>query len=834
MVDGISSDRPKPLMSKIPERLQLQPEALVCEPEDETQAAPLSDQAATMPSGRARANYSLDQLQAASDLQLAVSDRNGLNVKGRDDITGTLDGSVSINGDVLHDALKGLVGTKSGDAKITGMRFDSKSSTYVLSLKADVFWFIHDDLELKIRTDHTGRLYLQVDENWTPDSSVLSRVRSALEKMLKEKINSQQDIVSIALDIQRNGDKLYLAPVLEAIKVPLGKGQQLAIEGLNTAKAASFQLDSTGNLHVNFDSLHFSGSSDAKGPKALTQTKADSAELQINAEVFKDNSVEVNAEGRLSLDLDQKDTQQIAFGGENLGKRVESARLEASIDTDLSIDPQQKIQVESRNQWRIEDAKIQGRKYDIVSDQIEVALDTKSGLKLEIRTPRPKPPAFNPKLSQNVVEPFIGGPTYYKEMMQAIAGARESIEQETFLMYAGDKTKSIMRALALKAAGLKEGSSRLISDPIAAKGIPVRVLFNNNKLNHEGALPTIQQFEATLKELEAEIQKLPISAKAKQDYTQRLHDNLKWGSLERGVAKADHRKLLLIDGKTGYTGGINMGNHFLQQDSYHDIMMKVNGPAVREMQDAFIENWKDFTGLEQTDWNTKSVKELEKHRDRYAREHHTKPTGVDIVTTDERSNEIEAAYLHAIENATDTIYVEQAYYFYPPVQEALKRALARNVSIQMIVPERSDEELFDIINLEQIRDLMETQQRLGKGEVKAYLYTGDPGQYSHTVHTKALSADGKMAVVGSANLLPRSLRSPFSEELSDGNRRQVLFNEEMSVYLEGEQVKTLEQQLFEKDKAKTITLDLQEVRRRIQKLGGEKELQESLIKAQLS
>lgn len=835
-MDGISADKslaygqlPLPLSHNASDSA-----AQVCEPEPEAVSEP--DRAATMPSGRAKANVSLEHLQASSDLQLAVSDRNGLNVKGRDDITGTLDGSVSINQQVLHDALKDMVGQKSGDAKITGMRFDAKNSQYVLSLKADVFWFIHDDLELKIGTDTQGRLFLKVDENWTPDSSVLSRVRNAVQKMLKDKINGQQEIVQLRVDTQRQGDRLYLTPVLETIKAPLGKGESLYIEGLNTAKAARFNLDASGNLHVNFDSLHFSGSSDAKAAKAQAYSKADTAELQLTGQLFKDQSVEITAEGRINLDLDSKDTQQIAFGGENLGKRVQSARLEAQIDTDISITGQQKVQVESRNHWRIQDAKIQGQKYDIVSDQIEVSLDTQSGLKLEIRTPTRKPPAFSPKLSQNVVEPFIGGPTYYAEMMKAIAGARESIEQETFLMYAGEKTQAIMRALALKAAGLKEGSSRLVSDPLASKGIPVRVLFNNNKLNHEGALPTIKQFEDTVKALAAEIQALPISEAAKKNYTERLHSQLKWGSLERGVAKADHRKLLLIDGQTGYTGGINMGNHFLQKDSYHDIMLKVNGPAVREMQDAFIDNWHDFTGqqTEKQDWNIKSTELLGKHRDRYAREQKLKPTGVDVVTTDERSHEIEAAYLHAIENATDTLYVEQAYYFYPPVQAALQRALARDVKIEIIVPNRSDEELFDIINLHQIQELMETQQRLGRGEVKAYLYTGDEGKYAHTVHTKALSADGKMAVVGSANLLPRSLRSPFQEELPDGSKRQVLFNEEMSLYLEGEQVKQLEQQLFEKDKAKTLQLDYQEVLERIDMLGGEKELRESLIKAQLT
>lgn len=842
MVEGVSHEGKVPMQPLLLANTGVKPEELVCEPEpaiSEAEQAAI-DRASVMPSGRARVNMALEDLQASSDLQLSVNDKNGLNRKGRDDIDGTLDGRVSINQQVLDEALRPLVGIDEDGVKIKGLRFDPKSSSYILKIEGSIAkGLLWDNFELKIRTNPQGQLYLQVDGNWFPDGSIIDRIKSKLQSTLKSKINGQQDIVSLKLDTRRDGDKLFLTPVLEAIKVPLAKGDHLRIEGLNSGAAGKFSLDASGNLHVNFDGLHFTGSSDVKAGRSIARGKADTAYLEIDAQLHKDNSAEISASGRISLDLDAEDARQISFGGENLGKRVESTRLEAEIDTDVSISADQKLQVESRNHWRFEDAKIQGRRYDIVSDKIEVSLDTQSGLKLELRTPSRKPEPFQPQLSQNVVEPYIDGPAYYDEMLKAIAGARESIEQETFLMYAGDKTQALMRALALKAVGLKESPAkngkpaRLITDPIAQKGIPVRVLFNNNKQNHEGALPTIQQFEATVKTLEAEIQKLNLSESAKKDAIARLHANLKWTSIERGVAKADHRKILLIDGKTGYTGGINMGNHFLQKDSYHDIMLKVNGPAVREMQDAFIDNWKDFSGSDEPSWNRKSVAELGKHRDAYAKAHKQPVTGVDVVTTDERSTEIEAAYLHAIENATDTIKIEQAYYFYPPVQEALKRALARNVSIEIIVPNRSDEELYDIINLEQIRDLMATQHRLGKGEVKAWLYTGDEGKYSHTVHTKALSADGRMAVIGSANLTPRSLRSPFSEDMPDGGKRQVLFNEEMSLYIEGEQVRKLDQQLYETDKKKAIELNYQDVLERIDMLGGEKELQESLLKAQL-
>lgn len=835
MVDGISSDAKLPLRlaPTISPKPSNQPENLSSEPESSTQTNP--DRAAVMPSGRAKVSVALSELQAETDLQLNISDRNGLNQVGRDDITGSIDGKVSINQHVLDDALRPLVGLDADGVKIKGLKFDQKQQSYILSVEGSTAWgAIWDNFDIQIKTNPQGQLYLQLDDNWMPNKSIISRIQSKLQNVLKSKVNGQQDLISLRLDTRRDGDKLFLTPVLESIKVPTGKSSLLKIQGLNSASAGKFSLDQNGHLEINFDRLQFLGSSDEKAAKAFSRGKADTAQIDIYGQLHPDGSTEVTAKGNLSIDLDAQDVKGINLGGENLSKRVESTRLEASLDTDISISANHQVQVESRNQWRFEDTKIQGRRYDIASEQIDVSLDTQTGLKLEIRATKAKPNPFNPKLTRNVVEPIIDGPAYFKEMLSAIGKAKESIELETFLMYKGEKTKTLMRALALKAAGLKESPSGLKPDPASSKGIPVHVLFNNNKQSREGALPTIQQFEETVKELNAEIQKLPLSDKAKKETSERLQSQLQWGSIERGVAKADHRKLLIIDGQTGYTGGINLGNHFLQEDSYHDIMLKLNGPAVREMQDAFTDNWKDFTGQELSNWNKKSVTELDKHRDTYARSHKLQPTAADIVTTDERSTEIEAAYLHAIENANKEIYVEQAYYFYPPVQAALKRALERGVTIQMIVPQRSDEELFDIINLHQIRDLMQTQKQLGRGEVKAYLYTGKQGQYAHTVHTKALSADGQMAVVGSANLTPRSLRSPFKEELPDGTQRQVLFNEEMSVYLEGDQVKQLNQQLFEADKKKAIELNYDLVEENIDILGGEKALQAALLKAQLT
>jgi len=794
-------------------------------------AFPLPDQHHLAAAGQAQPALKLDEIDASTELELHLEDLNGVTQTGKGDLQGSLKGQIQIRQHVLAAQLKDM--KKLGDAKFKGFSFDPKAKAYVLKLEAKTAkGLLWDNFELHVKTNAQGQLFLDLNDNWFPNSSILNRVKNALSKAINQHINQGQEQIQIELEMTRKKDKLYLSPRIQELSIPLGAEQTVKLEKLSQ-NLGRFEIDTQGNLNLHFDKLNFSASSDARGKQTSRQGPSDRLHLQIQGQSTQSGAHHFQVKGQIDLNIDAQDASKIAFGGVRLSDKVTQTRIEGQIDSRLEIDAQGKLKLAANNRWHLRDTVIEGKKYQIESTQLEVRLDTQKGVSLSVSS-SPPPKSFQPSLSQNVVEMLIGGPAYHAEMLGAIRGARQSIAMESFLYYDEASTRDLARDLALKAAGLRQGASRLRYDPLATQGVPVHLLVNH-RLTDKGFASVQKIFADTVASLKQEIDTLPIETHAKNMYKQRLDQQLHLGGLRDGVAKADHRKMLVIDGLTGYTGGINMGDHFLLEDSYHDIMLKLNGPGAREMHQHFADNWRDFTG-QSGEFQIKSRAEAEKHQQAYSRSSGIAPSATDIITTDDQSTEIEAAILDVIQRAEREINLEHAYFYHPPTLAALKGALARGVKINIIVPEKSDEGLYNIINTEMIRQLMETQHSLGKGQVNAFLYTGTPGKYSHMAHTKALSVDGKYAVVGSANLIPRSLQSPFKQTLPDGSQQQVLFNEEIAVYLsDPPRVQELNQKLFEYDLSqRSKALSYQDVLKRIEALGGQKVLQKELLKAQLS
>ncbi|HEY9842393.1 MAG TPA: phospholipase D-like domain-containing protein, partial [Candidatus Obscuribacterales bacterium] len=163
-------------------------------------------------------------------------------------------------------------------------------------------------------------------------------------------------------------------------------------------------------------------------------------------------------------------------------------------------------------------------------------------------------------------------------------------------------------------------------------------------------------------------------------------------------------------------------------------------------------------------------------------------------------------------------------------------ALERGVAIGIIVPEVSNIEIFNPTNTECIRQLMEHQQQTGKGKVTAWLYTGFAGEFSRMAHTKAITVDSRLAVLGSANLTPRSLQSPFKEVLTGEADEHILFNQEIDLYVDDPAfVRRLERALFDEDIAhRSRRLDYAGVLARLEALGGARALQAAELGARLS
>ena len=115
-----------------------------------------------------------------------------------------------------------------------------------------------------------------------------------------------------------------------------------------------------------------------------------------------------------------------------------------------------------------------------------------------------------------------------------------------------------------------------------------------------------------------------------------------------------------------------------------------------------------------------------------------------------------------------------------------------------------------------LHDLVITGYLSGPGQVRCWLWQGPGGKDDYMVHTKFMSVDGKVAIAGSANLIPRSLQSPFT---ADG--QPLLFNEELVLYIADPHfVATLDEQLFETDVRRSREAGPAELQALIEARGG--------------
>jgi cardiolipin synthase A/B len=220
----------------------------------------------------------------------------------------------------------------------------------------------------------------------------------------------------------------------------------------------------------------------------------------------------------------------------------------------------------------------------------------------------------------------------------------------------------------------------------------------------------------------------------------RKYHPLRWYNLGR-VNNRTHRKLLVVDGRIGFTGGVGIAEMWTghAQDSTHwrDSHYRVEGPAVAEMQAAFMDNWIAASG---------SVL----HGDDYfpllapagpfaAQVFSSSPAG--------GSESMELMYLLAITAAEHSIYLSSSY-FVPDqlTRDALVSALQRGVKIQIITPGKYiDRKVVRVVSRSRWGPLL---------AAGAEIYEYQPTMY----HTKVFIVDELMVSVGSTNWDPRSFR----------------------------------------------------------------------------
>jgi cardiolipin synthase len=204
----------------------------------------------------------------------------------------------------------------------------------------------------------------------------------------------------------------------------------------------------------------------------------------------------------------------------------------------------------------------------------------------------------------------------------------------------------------------------------------------------------------------------------------------------------NHRKILVIDGQIGFTGGMNVRDHFLPRDGaapFMDLHAQVRGPVVAHLQTAFAEDWLFTTG-ELLD-GPGFFPPIPAAGQVLAR---GIPDG-----PDEDFEAIRWVLLGAIAAARHRIRIVTPY-FLPdqPLLSALSVAAMRGVEVDVILPERGN---LPVVQWAQTAQLWQVLER----SCRVWL---TPPPFDHT---KAMTVDGAWSLLGSSNWDPRSLRLNF-------------------------------------------------------------------------
>ncbi|MFO1079931.1 MAG: phospholipase D-like domain-containing protein [Reyranellaceae bacterium] len=205
----------------------------------------------------------------------------------------------------------------------------------------------------------------------------------------------------------------------------------------------------------------------------------------------------------------------------------------------------------------------------------------------------------------------------------------------------------------------------------------------------------------------------------------------------------NHRKLLVIDGRVAFTGGINIGVENVSAESpphlVRDTHFRIEGPVVEQLCDAFTDDWLFTTGekLLTERW--------------FPSLHRVGPVTARVVTSgpDEDMEQIEFVTLHAISCAQRSIRIVTPYFLPPdPLTMALGLAALRGIAVDIVLPEHSNHAVLDWARRVPLRSLIEAGCRIWLR----------PGTFDHS---KLMAIDESWALIGSANWDTRSFRLNF-------------------------------------------------------------------------
>lgn len=311
-----------------------------------------------------------------------------------------------------------------------------------------------------------------------------------------------------------------------------------------------------------------------------------------------------------------------------------------------------------------------------------------------------------PLVGGNRVEALLNGEQIFPAMLTAIAGARRSITFESYIYWSGTIGLRFAEALAERARA----------------GVKVHVL-----LDWIGSEKIDQKYLQLMREAGVQVQ---------------LYNQPRWYSVGR-LNNRTHRKLLVVDGRVGFTGGVGIADQWLgagnTPDHWRDTHFRVEGPVVAQFQMAFLDNWIQATGDVPygDDYFPPLAPAGGADGNMQAQMFTSSPGG--------GSESMQLMYLVALASATRSVRLSMSYFVPDDVaMDTMIAAIRRGVRVQIIMPGPH-------MDVEVVRHA----SRASWGrllEAGAEIYEFQPAMY----HCKVMIVDERFVSVGSTNFDNRS------------------------------------------------------------------------------
>jgi len=314
-------------------------------------------------------------------------------------------------------------------------------------------------------------------------------------------------------------------------------------------------------------------------------------------------------------------------------------------------------------------------------------------------------------ISGNKVDVLVNGDEIFPAVLEAVRGARETLNIETYVYWQGEIAVDLAEAVCERARDGVE--CRVLIDAVGSAKMDPRVI-------------------TQMRDAGAEV----VRFRPPKPHLLRRADN------------RSHRRAIVVDGRVGFTGGVGIAGEWEgnaeDPDHWRDTHFRVEGPIVHALQGAFGEHWVEATGEALV--GERFLPTIEPFEDGVT---------MQLVRSGARVGDtnIEILFYLAIASAEESIELTAAYFApRPPFLEALCEAAKRGVKVSVLVPgPHIDKEFVRVAGRAVYQELLEC----GVG-VHEYQPT--------MLHAKSMVVDGCWASVGTANFDNRSFQ--LNDELT--------------------------------------------------------------------